>query len=526
MPDAAGSRLTDIFVQVLQAEPSRRPALIRALCGTDAELTRDITQLVAAAERAPSTGGMVRAMLSSDEAPPLPPGTEIRNYAIERLIATGGMGIVYLARDTALNMQVAIKALRPSIAADADHRRRLKHEAQLMAQLAGHPNIATVHALIDEGDALYIVEECLPGPTLREQLARGPLSASEAIGVGLAVIRALGAAHGQKIIHRDLKPENVMRTSTGGWKVLDFGIARLEAPDPRTTLHATRADQRIGTPMYMSPEQLRGDPLDGRSDLFAFGVLLYESLTGRHPFTQRGNLGALSTWTAVLNEPPLPFETEELDQLPPGLPDVIARCLEKDPLKRWSSAGDVEAALQAIESGVAPTLTPAPAGEAVFWWQFHEAAAAVVYWLTLIPVWHVRPWIGRTEWRRGGATLALEARMLLLVLISTVAVLSVLRFSFVFLSRTKPSQVQEHHARAMRWVRAGDLVFATTLVVAGLVISAEHQGWAVLLVSLGLGSFVIATFIEPLTEGDALEALASPLRSRRTGGAGVPPRRS
>ena len=126
----------------------------------------------------------------------------------------------------------------------------------------------------------------------------------------------------------------------------------------------------------------------------------------------------------------------------------------------------------------------------------------------------------------GGATLALDARILFLVLISTVAVLSVLRFSFVFLSRTKPSQIQEHHARAIRWVRAGDVVFAAALVVAGLVISGEHQGWAVLLVSLGLGSLVIATFIEPLTEGDALDTLASPLRSRRTGGTGVPPRRS
>ena len=359
MPDAAASRLTDIFIQVLHAEPSRRPALIRELCGSDAHLTRDITELVAAAERAPSTGGMVRGMLSSDEPPPLPPGTEIRNYTIERLIATGGMGIVYLARDTALNMQVAIKALKPSIAGDTDHRRRLKHEAQLMAQLAGHPNIATVHALIDEGDALYIVEECLPGPTLREQLAQGPLSAADAIGVGLAVLRALGAAHRQKIVHRDLKPENVMRTSTGSWKVLDFGIARLEAPDPRTTLHATRADQRVGTPLYMSPEQLRGDALDGRSDLFAFGVLLYESLTLRHPFTRRSDLGALSTWTAVLNEPPLPFEADELDRLPPGLPALIMRCLEKEPQQRWSSAEDVEAALQAIESGVTPALAPA-----------------------------------------------------------------------------------------------------------------------------------------------------------------------
>jgi hypothetical protein len=517
VPDPAASRLTDIFIQVLQAEPSRRDALIRELCGRDAALTRDITELVAAAERAPSTAGMMRDVLTRDEPPPLSPGTEIRGYTIERQIASGGMGVVYLAHDVALHRRVAIKALKPSIAGDAEHRRRLKHEAQLMAQLAGHPNIATVHALIDDGDALYIVEECLPGPTLREYLAKGALPASETIEVGVAVLRALGAAHQQNIVHRDLKPENVMRTSAGGWKVLDFGIAKLQGPDPRTTLYETRVDQRLGTPLYMSPEQLRGEAVDGRSDLFAFGILLYELLTRRHPFTRRGDLAALSTWTAVLNEPPLPFEADEMNRLPSGLPDVIARCLEKEPHRRWSSAEDLEAALQTVHSGGPPPVRLASRHEAVMWWQFHEAAAAVVYWLALIPVWRVRPWIGRTEVPIAGATLVLDARTLLLVLISTVAVLSVLRFSFVFVSRNKPPQIHEHHARAIRWVKAGDLVFAASLVGAGLTISADHQGWALLLVSLGLGSFVSAWFIEPLTERDALEALA-PLRPRRTSG--------
>ena len=517
VPDPAASRLTDIFVRVLQAEPARREGLIRELCGADTALTRDITELVAAAERAPSTAGMMRDALSPDEPPALAPGTDIRGYRIERQMASGGMGVVYLARDLALDRRVAIKALKPSIAGDAEHRRRLKHEAQLMAQLAGHPNIATVHALIDDGAALYIVEECLPGPTLREHLASGALPVSEAIEVGVAVLRALGAAHQQNIVHRDLKPENVMRTSGGVWKVLDFGIAKLQGPDPRTTLHHTRVDQRLGTPLYMSPEQLRGEPVDGRSDLFAFGILLYELLTRRHPFTRRGDLAALSTWTAVLNEPPLPFEAEEIDRLPSGLPDVIARCLEKEPGRRWSSPEDLEAALQTIHSGGPPPIRIAPPHEAVMWWQFHEAAAAIVYWLMLIPVWRVRPWIGRTEVTIGSGTLVLDARTLVLVLISTVAVLSVLRFSFVFVSRNKPSQVHEHHARAIRWVKAGDFVFAASLVVAGVTISADHQGWALLLVSLCLGSFVSAWFIEPLTERDALEALA-PLRPRRTSG--------
>ena len=147
--------------------------------------------------------------------------------------------------------------------------------------------------------------------------------------------------------------------------MLDFGIAKLQGPDPRTTLHQTRVDQRLGTPLYMSPEQLRGEPVDGRSDLFAFGILLYELLTRRHPFTRRGDLAALSTWTAVLNEPPLPFEAEEIDRLPSGLPDVIARCLEKEPGRRWSSAEDLEAAIQTIHSGGPPPIRLASPHEAV-----------------------------------------------------------------------------------------------------------------------------------------------------------------
>ena len=221
-------------------------------------------------------------------------------------------------------------------------------------------------------------------------------------------------------------------------------------------------------------------------------------------------MSALSTWTAVLNDPPQPFDNHEVERLPRGLPELIARCLEKDPGRRWSSAGAAEAALEAIQHGVIPgAVAVAPTGNEVFWWQFHEAAAAIVYRLTLIPAWHVRPWIGRAEWQFGATVLALDARMLFLLLISTVAVLSVLRFSFVFVAGKKPAQVHDHHARARPWVKLGDLVFAALLVVAGIWISAEHQGWAVLLIALGLGSFAIAWFIEPVTERDALDALAA-----------------
>ena len=292
VPDAAASRLTDIFIRVLQAEPARREGLIRELCGGDAALTRDITELVAAAERAPSTAGMMRDVLSADEPPPLAPGTEIRGYTIERLIASGGMGVVYLARDIALDMQVAIKALKPSIAGDAEHRRRLKHEAQLMAQLAGHPNIATVHALIDEGDALYIVEECLPGPTLREHLAHGPLPVSEAIGVGRR--RAPRARRRAPAEHRAPRPEAGERDADVRGQVEGARLRHREAPGARPADDAASARGRTsGSARRCTcrPSSCGASPSTAGPTCSRSASCFTSCSRGRHPFTQRGDLG-------------------------------------------------------------------------------------------------------------------------------------------------------------------------------------------------------------------------------------------
>ena len=460
MPDAAASRITDIFIQVLQAEPARRPALIRELCGGDQHLTRDITELVAAAERAPSTGRHDARRCSRPRCAAC--CRQGRRFAATPSSASwrrGGMGVVYLARDIGLNMQVAIKALKPSIAGDAEHRRRLKHEAQLMAQLAGHPNIATVHALIDEGDALYIVEECLPGPTLREHLADGPLPVSGRESASGSPCCARSAPRtGERIVHRDLKPENVMRTSTGSWKVLDFGIAKLAGARPADDAACdTGADQRVGTPQYMSPEQLRGEPLDGRSDLFAFGILLYELLTGG---TRSRSLAIPVPWPRgrrCSTSRRCHSRQRSSRAFRQGCPRSSRGAWKRIRRGAGRRPRTLEAALEAIDRGRMPAVMTAPAGERRVLVAVPRGLAAVVYWLTLIPMWHVRPWIGRSEWHVGGLTLVLDVRTLFLVLIATVAVLSVLRFSFVFVSRNKPSRIHEHHARAMRWVKAGDV---------------------------------------------------------------------
>ena len=517
MDAASDLRLSEIFIQVLESAPAERAERLAELCRGDAQLARTIAELVAASERAASTAGLRRQVLEPLEET-LAPGSRIGAYTIERRIASGGMGVVYLARDTALDMPVAIKALRPDFARDERQRQRLLGEARLVARLSPHPNIATIHALLQEGDNLYIVEEYLRGPTLRMRLAQGPLPIADAIRAGLAMAHALEAAHAAGIVHRDLKPENVMATESGTYKVLDFGIAKREAPAPETTLHPalTSEEERIGTVGYMSPEQLRGLPIDRRSDVFSFGVVMYELLTGRHPF---GRGGALSTWSAMLFEEPEPFSSSELAKLPEGLRTLVERCLAKHPDERPQTAGDLAAALEAAATGsrvpavertaTSPAATaddPESGGDqAVRWWQFHEGTAAVVYWLLLIPVWHVKAWIDAMDWR-----------FIFFTLLAALAVVPSLRLSLAFVSHFQPRLLKEQYGRCWWWIRIGDLVYAAALVAAGLAISDGHAGWATLLVAFGIGSLVVAVFVEPLTAAGALEAVERGRAGRRT----------
>src|SRR5690606_10401336 len=223
-------------------------------------------------------------------------------YRIVRDIGRGGMGIVYLAEDTRLGRRVALKALPPDVAANPELRQRLRREARAAATIS-HPTIATVYALEEIDDHLFIVSEYVDGETVRHALARGPMAPARALGVVIQTARALGAAHDAGVVHRDLKPENVLLTAAGDIKVVDFGIAHLEGSD---ATRLTRAGAMLGTPAYMAPEQLLGHDVDGRADIYAFGVLLNELLTGRHPLASGGNT------------PPPPFAA------------IAARCLQAE----------------------------------------------------------------------------------------------------------------------------------------------------------------------------------------------------
>jgi TolB-like protein/Flp pilus assembly protein TadD len=272
------------------------------------------------------------------------------------------MGEVYRARDTRLGREVAVKVLPPAFAADSDRLARFEREARATAGL-DHPNILAVFDVGTHDGTPYLVEQLLEGESLRARLQRGPLAARDAVALAVQVAQGLAEAHEKRVVHRDLKPENVFLTREGPVKILDVGLAKLVEAAPASeagTLSAvpgaTALGQVLGTAGYMAPEQARGTPVDHRADLFAFGVVLYEMLSGTRPFR-----GATYTDTVVAiltHEPPqLP------DSVPPALQAIVGRCLEKSPTRRYQSSRDLVQELQALQTEASrpPALATMPA---------------------------------------------------------------------------------------------------------------------------------------------------------------------
>jgi TolB-like protein/predicted Ser/Thr protein kinase len=270
------------------------------------------------------------------------PGSQIGQFRVERELGRGGAGVVYLGHDTKLNRSVAIKSLPAEVTANPKARSRFQREARALASL-NHPNIATIHEELEEAEgAVYLVLEYVPGQTLAERIARGPLKLEEALTIALQIAEALAAAHEHDVIHRDLKPGNIKITQEGKVKVLDFGLAKVvggETTDQQTTI--TEPGRVIGTPAYMSPEQARGQTTDKRSDIWSFGCVLYEMLTGKVPFkgetisdTLAGILEHEPNWQA------LPEST------PANIVLLMRRCLEKEPRRRLRDIGDIAIPLE------------------------------------------------------------------------------------------------------------------------------------------------------------------------------------
>ena len=303
----------------------------------------------------------------------LNPGTRIGPYEVVSLLGAGGMGEVYRAHDAKLNRDVALKVLPPSLGHDPDRMARFRREAQVLASL-NHPNIAHIHGFEDSGDTHALVMELVEGQTLADRIAHGPMPLADALPIAKQIAEALEAAHEQGIVHRDLKPANVKVRDDGTVKVLDFGLAKALDPSasgdpgaspavmnsPTLTARATQMGVILGTAAYMAPEQAKGKPVDRRADIWAFGVVLFEMLTGRRGFEAED---ISETLAAVL--------TREVDwnALPAATPSrvkaLVRDCLVRDPKQRLRDIGDARRAIDRMIDGPQEDAEPAPAAAAI-----------------------------------------------------------------------------------------------------------------------------------------------------------------
>ena len=319
-------------------------------------------------------------------------GKKLDGYEVVGLVGTGGMGEVYRARDPALKREVAIKVLPSFVSRDPDRLHRFEQEAQAAAAL-NHPNILAVYQFgVFEG-APYLVSELLEGSTLREVLRHSAIPIRKAIDYGVQIAHGLAAAHDKGIVHRDLKAENLFVTKHRRVKILDFGLAKLTQRQPdsdgdaATLTAGTDPGMVMGTAGYTSLEQVRGAPVDHRTDIFALGAILYEMLTGKRAF-QRST--SAETMTAILNDDP-PSISQIVQASPPGLQRVIHRCLEKNPEQRFHSASDLAFALEALsDSGSAPAAA-LPRGARSRWLWVAATGFAAVLIAALIVWWRTPP---------------------------------------------------------------------------------------------------------------------------------------
>ncbi|MGD8394115.1 MAG: protein kinase [Candidatus Eiseniibacteriota bacterium] len=385
-------RIEELFHAALERRGAERAAFLERACAGDTALQAEVESLLAFHERgeallqsptAPSTGRSGRRPESSVGSPHLSPVERIGRYPVLGLLGRGSMGVVYLAEDPVLERRIAIKVLDDPVSRDAVRLARFENEARALATLS-HPNIATIHSLEVCGATHLITMELVSGRTLADRLCDGPLPLDEALPLCRQVASALEAAHDRGIVDRDLKPANVMVTAEGQVKVLDFGIAKIA---PTATRPAVRTEDGgkleeqpiiarsltepgcvIGTPGYMSPEQLRGEDVDHRTDIWALGCILFECLSGRHPFRRASPVEMLA---AVLECPPdwvrLPEKT------PPAVRALIERCLDRAPDRRPVDMGAVrrvierELARRAVPEAVlqpASRREPVPTGTA------------------------------------------------------------------------------------------------------------------------------------------------------------------
>ena len=375
-------RVEDLFHRAADLPPADRASFLDRECAGNENLRRDVESLLA---HDSETGKVIGAavgraveQLPDDEANGEQfLGKHIGGYVITEFIGKGGMGMVFKAVDTRLQRSVAIKALPPDRFAETDRKRRFLQEAKSASAL-NHPNIVTIHGIVEEQGMDFIVMEYVSGKTLDQVSPRKALPLRQVLKYSLEIADALSAAHAAGIVHRDIKPSNIMVTPQDRVKVLDFGLAKLAEPglpEGRPNSLQTEPGRVIGTAAYMSPEQAEGKPADARSDIFSFGVVLYELVTGRRPF--HGDT-AMRILSAVLTHEPPPVRSL-VANAPREIEKVVTRCLRKDPARRFQHMGDVRLALEdTLEEIDAPPETPAPTRASRRLWLLFTIAALLL----------------------------------------------------------------------------------------------------------------------------------------------------
>jgi len=405
-------------------------------------------------------------------------GTTIGAYTIVKELGRGGMGRVYLASDDRLGRQVAIKALAPHLTRDPMHRERLRREARAAAALT-HPGICAVYALEEFDHELYIVTELIEGSTLRDEIASSHRpNTSEVLQTAKEIAAALAEAHARGVVHRDLKPENIMRGRDGRLKILDFGLARFDTvPGSRGSIgFVTEPGLMIGTPAYMAPEQLNGGPVDSRADVFAFGAVLYEYISGTHPFAAST---PLATIARVLES-----DARPLRQLHPHVPAAllatIERCLRKRPDDRFRTAGEIASALEHADESVS-----APVGRT--WWRVHQFVIVLLYIVAASLGWQIKEWI------KLPATVSL-----FIALGAGAAIAGVLRGHLIFTEHFNRRNLAEERERTGGALMIVDVLIAVALVADASLLAAWPLT-AVLTIGLGVGIAMAALVLEPAT---------------------------
>jgi predicted Ser/Thr protein kinase len=389
----------------------------------------------------------------------LEPGQRVKQYEVVREIGRGGMGVVYLGRDN-LDRDVAMKVVPPEVSLDPSRRERLRREAIAAAKI-DHPAVAKVFELAELDGHLILVSEFVRGRSLREAIEAAPMSAPRAVSVAIEIAGALSAAHTKGIVHRDLKPENILLTDQGAVKVVDFGIAYMDAEE---NTRFTKSGVIIGTPAYMAPEQLIGAKVDGRADIYSLGLVLGEMVAGRHPLANDG--------------PPA---------LPPALAAVVTRCLQPEPGARFASAEALISALRSIRSGPSDGISAA-----LWWWAFHQGAVALAYAGLLFPAWLAREYMGG----RAGML------VFLLLMASGIAAIT-MRLHLWFVSRQSAEDLPEQQAQTAPWLRIADGVFAAGLLGSGLFVGADRPVLAIVLSGASVIVAMAFLIIEPSTARSA-----------------------